>query len=250
MWRPLLLLLALAALAPAPLAAQTVSGRILDAAGAPAVGATVSLLDAEGAVVQSVRTGADGAYRVTAPAAGTFRIRAEQAEFSLDVGPLTLAAGQDLRYELHMDPDDPGIREGTPVELAPIVATATSENRYARLRREYGGRVHALTAQQIANRRSARHVGDLARGLPGVQVREIRVRQSNFVVGVRMYHQGQEVDVWVDNMRVDPELIMHTRPGDVGRVEFFPDGYQQAGERGRPALMVFTTHYLATNPDV
>jgi hypothetical protein len=54
--------------------AGSLSGRVTDAAGAPAVGATVSALDAQGAVFGPVAVAADGTYSLAGLAPGAYRI--------------------------------------------------------------------------------------------------------------------------------------------------------------------------------
>jgi hypothetical protein len=64
--------------AAAPLAAQTVRGRVTDAStGVPIVGAVVLLLDSAGARLGGILSGPDGLFRLIAPANGVYRLRAE-----------------------------------------------------------------------------------------------------------------------------------------------------------------------------
>lgn len=94
-----LVLVALALAAPAR--AQTVSGRFVDADGAPIPSARVALQAESGAVVHSALTGADGQFTVRAPAAGRYVLRAERIGYASTVSePLTLAAGEQVSHRL------------------------------------------------------------------------------------------------------------------------------------------------------
>ncbi len=91
-----------ALLAAGPLAAQAVRGALVEADGSPVPGAMVLLLDAGGAVKGRVLTDASGRWQLAAPAAGTYRVRAERLGFEATVSePMALAAGQtaDVRLQ-------------------------------------------------------------------------------------------------------------------------------------------------------
>jgi hypothetical protein len=83
-----------AALFPALLAAQQVEGRVTAGSGG-APGALVELLDLEGRPAANAATDSTGAFRVTAPSAGSYRLRAGQVGFWSDLSqPFSLAVGE------------------------------------------------------------------------------------------------------------------------------------------------------------
>lgn len=95
----LLLLLAL------PLRAQTVAGRVVEAeSGLPVPGAVVQLLDGGGARVAAVLADSAGRYRLSAPAAGTYALRAERVGFATAAAAtVTLADGQTLARDVRAE---------------------------------------------------------------------------------------------------------------------------------------------------
>lgn len=98
---------ALAWLAAAPLAAQTVRGTVMDPqAGTPVAGAFVSLIGASGTRQAGVLSDAGGHFSLRAPAAGRYTLRAEQVGMRSRSSPaLELAAGQTLNYTLSLSAD-------------------------------------------------------------------------------------------------------------------------------------------------
>ncbi len=94
--------LALTLSAAAPLAAQAVRGRLVEAQSrAPVEGAMVWLLDADGARLGGALTDSAGWFIVRAPAAGRYRLRAERIGFATTTSPeVAFVAGETLAYEL------------------------------------------------------------------------------------------------------------------------------------------------------
>ncbi|HEU4454963.1 MAG TPA: carboxypeptidase-like regulatory domain-containing protein [Longimicrobium sp.] len=86
----------------APAGAQTLHGRLtFQDSGRPVGGALVALVDAEGREVRSAISTQDGRYRLTAPAAGSYRLRVERVGHeSVLAGPFPLAAGQEREHRL------------------------------------------------------------------------------------------------------------------------------------------------------
>ena len=100
------ILLVLAALAlPAAAAAQTARGRVVEAGtGQPVPGAIVLLVDAHGQRAAATLSDPEGAYRVTARAAGTYTMRVERVGYTSTTSePITLAAGQTVDRDLVAD---------------------------------------------------------------------------------------------------------------------------------------------------
>jgi hypothetical protein len=110
-------LLILIACAP-PLAAQAVQGRLVEEGNrAPVARALVSLIDGAGRAVATAQTRPDGGFTLTAPAPGTYRVRAERVGRAATVSDaLALAAGQTHPLEL--------AARGEAVMLEGIVAAA------------------------------------------------------------------------------------------------------------------------------
>lgn len=95
---PIVALLACAA----PAGAQTLHGRLtFQDGGRPVGGALVALVDGEGREVRTAVSSADGRYRLTAPTAGSYRLRVERVGHeSVLAGPFPLAAGQEREHRL------------------------------------------------------------------------------------------------------------------------------------------------------
>lgn len=113
---PFVVLLAVL-LAPALARAQTVQGRVTEAESGDAVsGAIVLLLDEAGARRGATLSDPSGAYRVTAPGPGTYRLRVERVGYSSSTSaPVRLEAGQTVERAL--------AAESRRVVLEPVVAT-------------------------------------------------------------------------------------------------------------------------------
>lgn len=91
---PLLAALA-AALIPSLLAAQEVAGRVTMRGDSAVAGGLVELLDLSGRVLADAATDRAGRFRLRAPAAGTFRVRAGQVGFRSGWSePFDLGAGE------------------------------------------------------------------------------------------------------------------------------------------------------------
>lgn len=100
--RVLPFLLLLAAL---PVSAQTVAGRVVEAeSGLPVPGALVQLLEPGGARVAAVLADPAGRYRLSAPAAGTYALRAERVGFATGAADtVTLSDRQTLRHDIRAE---------------------------------------------------------------------------------------------------------------------------------------------------
>src|SRR4051812_19227115 len=97
----LLASLLLAAL-PAGLAAQGVTGTVVDGrSGAPVPGALVTLVSDDGRVQARVLADRAGTFALRAPAAGRYTLRAERVGYATASSPpLELGAGQVVTYRL------------------------------------------------------------------------------------------------------------------------------------------------------
>jgi hypothetical protein len=97
-----LLLASLLAAAPAALAAQGVTGTVVDQQGGAGIaGALVQLVAPDGRVRAQVLSRAAGEFSLRAPAAGRYTLRAERVGYAAVTSPvLELAAGQTVTYRL------------------------------------------------------------------------------------------------------------------------------------------------------
>ena len=102
----------------ATLGAQTVRGVMVDReTRQPIPSAFVTLLNEQGMEVARTLTGAGGAFFLTAPVAGIYRVRSKRIGIRLtESPPLTLADGQILEYRLEV--------EAVPVELPAVIVRA------------------------------------------------------------------------------------------------------------------------------
>jgi hypothetical protein len=88
-------------LVPALLAAQEVRGRVTTSGSARPGGALVELLDAQGRPAASAATDSSGAFRVRAPGAGRYQLRAGQVGYrSVQSAPFSLGEGEQIDRSL------------------------------------------------------------------------------------------------------------------------------------------------------
>jgi len=111
------LLLLGAVLSPAPAAAQSVTGRLVDGASGGAIDAgMITLVDSAGREVDRTLTDAVGRYLLDAPAPGTYELRIDRLGYaSAHAGPFRLAAGDTLVHRIEAD-FEPVALEGIDVE--------------------------------------------------------------------------------------------------------------------------------------
>jgi len=123
--RNLLFLASLLAALPAALAAQAVSGTVVDAqSGAPVPGALVSLVSSDGRTHGRALADDAGRFTLRADAAGRYQLRAERIGYAAALSPpLELAAGQTATYRLAASAER--------TQLQAVVATSTESRRCA-----------------------------------------------------------------------------------------------------------------------
>ena len=110
--------LAALSVAAAPLAAQTVRGKVLDAAtGEPVAQAQVTAASTEGRGAGRARTGPDGTFTLELRAAGTFRLRAERTGYRP-------ATSQDLPVDVRETLEVVLRISATAVTIDPLTVTA------------------------------------------------------------------------------------------------------------------------------
>ena len=95
-----------------PAVAQTVRGLVEQSDGVPIYGAFVMLEDSSGVVSSRVLSTESGSFRITAPAPGAYRLRADRIGYSAAVSPwLRLNEGEDLSYRFVIEPSPVRLRE-------------------------------------------------------------------------------------------------------------------------------------------
>ena len=104
----------------------SISGTITDPSGAVVVGATVTATNTETGQVESVKTGADGAYTISLLHIGSYSVEASASGFrkALQSG-VVLNVNQVARVDLHLNVG-PTTEVADVTSAAPIVATETS----------------------------------------------------------------------------------------------------------------------------
>ena len=101
------LLLALLLALPAGLAAQSVSGRVVEqGTQQPVAGAIVTLLAPDGAAVRSVVADEAGAFTLAAGGAGEYRLQAQRIGYRTMISrPVALAQGEPAAVEVRLSPE-------------------------------------------------------------------------------------------------------------------------------------------------
>ncbi|HEY7369408.1 MAG TPA: TonB-dependent receptor plug domain-containing protein, partial [Thermoanaerobaculia bacterium] len=160
-------------------AAFNVTGRVLDASGAPVVGATVTAA-AEGAAVSSTATDAQGMFRLTlAPGAYTLRFAADG--FLETAQSLKIAAGareaRDVVLEIAgvreiVRVDAPGAYEVRSIRSATKTATPLSEVPQS----------VTVVTEDLIDDQQMRSMGDVVRYVPGMQAHQGENNRDDVVI--------------------------------------------------------------------
>jgi hypothetical protein len=138
-------LLAAAAMAAAPLSAQTLQGRVTDDADArPVAVAIVRLLDAEGEPVVLVLADSAGSYRLEAPEPGEYLLEAERLGYETTRSPLLAVADPAGAYAVDIS------MTRAPLGLEGITVTADRLEEIERgVRHEVGTHPRSLRVEPI-----------------------------------------------------------------------------------------------------
>ena len=203
------------ALAAAPLAAQTIRGRVVDArTGEGVAEAAVSALTDGGRRAGQARTGADGKFSLPVRAAGSMRLRVERTgyrETLTDAMPVAVQETIDVELSIST----------TPLTLAPLRVTARVEpprrrnlelnGFYDREKRGFG---RFLRREEIERHGDYNLANALTR-VPGVAIRYVRVKQYIYfrryrctpyvyLDGVRMIvNTGQDINAVVSTSQIE-----------------------------------------------
>lgn len=172
-------------------AAGVVTGRVTDVgSGQPVPAAQVGIVGTNRAAV----TSADGRFTIRGVPPGTYRLRVLRIGFGEASQQVTVTAGQGATVTFAL--------RAAPVTLAPVVATATGDQR----RVEVGNSVASIAAADLTRQRPVANVTDLLTGrTPGVTVlggattgagQRIRIR------GASSLSLSNEPIVFIDGMRM------------------------------------------------
>ena len=158
-----------------PVAAQTISGRLLDdSTDAPIESGVVSLLDLEGNVLAETGTESGGGFQLQVPEPALYQLRARRIGYQMATSPpLDMIEFSSMEVEFRLS--------SMTVSLAPITVVAreyagnpslvirgfyTRKDTYGREGMGFG---HFLEAEDIARRNPLR-VSDIVRDIPGIYV--------------------------------------------------------------------------------
>lgn len=199
--RRILFTLGLLALSlPSAMDAQSIRGRLLDAeSGAAIASGTLILLSEDSVPVGNALTDSSGAFLLTAPRSGAYRLQAQRIGYRTSATPAIELEDRDtlvVEYRLSTQA----------VVLKPLTVTATSRRPagalggfYQRAERRAFGTF--ITREQI-DQRHAIHASDLLLTVPGVQV--VPTRWGRAVVLMRGWCVPQ---IYLDGMRIRTSSI-------------------------------------------
>lgn len=219
----------------APVAAQTLTGRVVDQTNTGIAGAIVTLLQLDGRELERTTTTTDGSYQLTLPAPGRYRVRARAIGYSPGTSPpLDLVDRDSFEVDFRLAPV---------VTLPPVEVIGDAPNPflvrqgYYERRRTYKGWGHFL--EGAALRATALSVADLLQDVPGIRVSGAggrRVEVSGRWTGRRrrpckFYLNGVGTDI---NDAVSPSDIVaiEVYPGQVAPLEYGGTGCAVAAWTG------------------
>jgi hypothetical protein len=203
------------ALAAAPLAAQTIRGRVVDArTGEGVAEAAVSALTDGGRRAGQARTGADGKFSLPVRAAGSMRLRVERTGYRETLtATMPVAARETIDVEVSVS--------AAPLTIAPLRVTARVEpprrrnlelnGFYDREKRGFG---RFVRREEIERHGDFSLVNALSR-VPGVAVRYARTKQyiyftrygctpAFYVDGARMIvDRHQDINSFVSTFQIE-----------------------------------------------
>jgi hypothetical protein len=154
---------------PAQLLAQTLQGRVVEAAGdTPLAGAVVRLLTADGQALASAVTDAQGRFALSAGEAGEYRVAVAALGFAAaTLGPVALAAAAPTTVLIRMAIEAVPI-DALRVEVAARVPALERAGFYDRRRTSQG----RFFERSDIEERNPRRIADMLRGIAGVRVIE------------------------------------------------------------------------------
>ena len=223
---PLLALVLLSA----PLAAQTVRGRVLDAAtGQPVAGATVTASEAGGRRAGRATAGPDGAFTIELRRAGSHRLSAERIGYQAAASaPFDVQPRETVDVELRLSTSE--------VALEPLRVTARAEpprirrlqmaGFYDREREGHGAFVRREDIEKVPTERMT----DVLRRVPGVNLLNTRYGKAVIIMRAGGAFMGDcQPRVLLDGMEV---FAGRPRPRPQRRARLRHQRRPQARERG------------------
>ncbi len=236
MQRLVLLLSALSLLACDPLAAQTITGRLLDKESSKSItAATVVLLDAEDAERGGMLTDSTGTFSLRAPAAGRYRLRVARIGYAaVETEPINVGRRETLDLELHL--------ASRAVPLSGVAVSVRAANRSRRLesRGFYDRQSKAsgtfITRDAIEKRRASDLV-EIFRGVRGFKVQPNRRGPGYFLVGNRDTRGCLPV-VFLDGIE------LRRLPGDRSDVIYAVSPEHVEGIEAYPSRMTVPPQYV------
>lgn len=222
--------------------AQVLQGEVIGPDGAVVSDVLVELLDAEGMLVATDLTGADGLYRVEVPGPGSYEIHAEAlgwAPYRSTTFEMTGLTGV-FRVDLILEPD--------PVPIAGLEVNVERLERVARQLRLLVGRDVASLRNPpigIEEFRDAWELGwdltDILRrgGASGVIVKETPRT-------VCIEHRKRCLPVFLNGMRVPDEMVreLPLEMLEVGVIVQPSETVQGAVGQGTGGVFLYTIHWL------
>jgi 5-hydroxyisourate hydrolase-like protein (transthyretin family) len=212
--------IALLAVTP-PLAAQTIRGRVVDAAtGEPVAQAGVTVLTTEQRTVARARTGADGTFAIELRAPGTFRLRGERAGYQASNSQaVEVAVREVVEVSLRVSPQALQIEPLTVTgRIQPPRNPILASNGF--YDRERGGRGKFVRREDLDRHPEHNLVHTLAR-IPGVELdvdrrgREIVTFTRGRTVGTLKRAQVCQRDDCYPQIYLDGSLMRYAPPNDV-----------------------------------
>jgi hypothetical protein len=212
--------LALAASA-APLHAQTIRGRVVDAtSGEPVPQAGVTVLTPENRTFARARTGADGAFAIQLRGPGTFRLRGERAGYQTSTSqPVGVAVRETVTVALRVS--------SQAMQIEPLTVTGRVQpprNRVLAANgfydREAGGMGKFVRREDLDRHPEHNLVHTLAR-VPGVEIdvdrrgREIVSFTRGRMIGTLKRAQMAQRDICYPQIYLDGSLMRYGPPNDV-----------------------------------
>ena len=220
--------------------AQILSGRVLDVASNSTVpGAIVTLVDESDTEAAQTESGDDGAFSLTAPGHGLYRLRAQALGYEVVVSEAVWIGATDTTVvELRISTQ--------PIELQPLTVVARSRSIDPRLQRlgfyereeDYRteGRARFLTADSL-NASHATRVTELLR-----DNQDIVLVRDGFRTFVRD-RRGRSIPIFLDGHRLkllrDQSLDELLALNDIGAVEIYYD-WAPAQFGGGAAVVLWT----------
>lgn len=205
------------ALAARPALAQggSISGKVTNDGGAPLSGVRVQAINAGGQMAASVLSREDGTYRVANVAAGTYAVVATRIGYQLvRTEGVTVTAGGSATVDVTM--------KEFATELNPVVTTASRRPEKVLAA---PASVAVVDVRDIQERTSVT-VTDHVRGVPGVDVNQGGIAQSNVVArGFNNAFSGSILMLQdykfagVPSLRVNVPFLMTGTNEDVERIE-------------------------------